>query len=91
MQAGNNFYVILFQTVGTVKPTLASTRARRTLAAVKYTEDDLEGVEELEPGMYNQAGNFVYIMAMERQAGNILFSFSKGEEGQTSPPAVSRR
>ena len=45
-----------------MKPTLASTWARRTLGTVKYMEDDLEGIEELEPGMYTQAGNFVYIV-----------------------------
>ena len=90
-QAGSNFYFVLFQTVGTVKPTLASTRARRMLAAVKYTDDDLEGVEELEPGMYSQAGNFVYIVCMGRQAGNIMISFSEAEEGGTSPARINRR
>ena len=59
---GNNFSFVLFQTVGTVNPLLASTRTRRNLAAVKYTDDDLEGIEEFEPGMYSQAGNFVYIV-----------------------------
>ena len=42
--------------MGTVVPTLASTRARRKLEKVTYADDDLDGIDDLPPGKFLSSG-----------------------------------